>query len=194
MMHSETAAQLRRRIAAPRHNYDKAIRNNTGVNINGYHFWTAPMLVGDIPGTRTTEELAEATELLKTLVSISRDALAREEERLEGHEFSSLTTTNKTKILTYAMRGHLMSLSKDDRSFYKDNNSYAELHIPFRPGDAVHPGRVDLALLRRGKPDILIEIDHAPKTTSEDKLRFIAEEGGIGLWIRWDAWEASAVY
>jgi hypothetical protein len=193
-MHSETAAQLRRRIAAPRHNYGKAIRNNTGVNINGYHFWAAPMLVGDLPGKRTTEELAEAAELLKTLVSIAQDALVSEEKRLGGYGFTGLTTTEKTKILTYAIRGHLMSLSQNDRSFHKDHKAYAELHIPFRPGDAVHPGRVDLALLRRGKPDILIEIDHAPKTTSEEKLHFIVEEGGIGLWIRWDTWEASAVY
>jgi hypothetical protein len=184
-MHSETAAQLRRRIAAPRHNYEKAIRNNTGVNINGYHFWATPMLVGDIPEPRAAEHLVEAAELLETLVSIARDALIGCED---------LATTNKTKILTYALRGHLMSLSQNDRSFYKDNRAYSELHIPFRPGDAIHPGRVDLALVRREKPDILIEIDHTPKTTSEEKLRFIAEEGGIGLWIRWDDWESSTLY
>lgn len=179
-MVNENAAQLTRRIAAPRHTYDKAIRNNTGVNINRYHFWPAPSLVGDTPTPRATEYLTEAHTLLTDLVSALQTALANNPHRAD------LSTAQTTRFITHVIRDHLIATG--------DGRTYAELHIPFRPGTATHPGRVDLALLRPGKPDILIEIDHEPKSTSEDKLRFIANEGGIGIWIRWDTWHASAIY
>jgi hypothetical protein len=180
-MVSENSLQLTRRIAAPRHNYDKAIRNNTGVTINRYHFWAAPILVEAMAEYREVEHLEEAAALMREIVYITQQTLAIHPDN------ASLTTKDKTRLITYTIRKYFTSLDAD-------YSIYAELHIPFRPGSSSHPGRVDLAVLRRGKPDILIEIDHEPKATSEEKLRFIASQGGIGLWIRWDAWGASAIY
>lgn len=180
-MASENSNQLKRRIAAPLHSYEKAIRNNTGLTINRFHFWAAPCLIKATPDPRTAAHLEEATLLLAKLVATAQTAL-------DSHPDSDgLRTAQKTRYITYIIREYITSLDEDLRT-------YAELHIPFRPGNASRPGRVDLAILRRGKPDILIEIDHGPKSTSEEKLRFIAKEGGIGLWLRWDAWDSSAVY
>lgn len=180
-MASENSNQLKRRIAAPLHAYEKAIRNNTGITINRFHFWAAPSLIKSSPNPRAAEHLEEAEIMLAKLVATAQDAL-------NGHpDRDGLRTAQKTQYITDVLRKYFTSLGEDLRT-------YAELHIPLRPGNSAYPGRVDLAIIRRGKPDILIEIDHKPKTSSEEKLRFIAEEGGIGLWVRWDAWGSSAVY
>jgi len=102
-------------------------------------------------------------------------------------------TAKATQILTEEIRDFLNRVN-DPTGRPVRRVVYTELSVAHVPTGAVRFGRSDVALMWRNNPSVLVEIDHMHNQGSVEKLNFVASEGGIGLWIRWDDWSQSRMF
>lgn len=107
---------------------------------------------------------------------------------------ATATTTDKTAAITDAIETRLTTAT-DLTGRPVRQKTYRELGLAVIPPGATRLGRSDVALLRtRQLPPVIVEIDHIDKPGSRTKLDFIAQQGGIGIWIRWDDLTQSRTY
>jgi hypothetical protein len=115
----------------------------------------------------------------------------------------SITRQSVTNVLTDTVRGwaysHFPAAAEPPAGHrqllqwhpWDPHGIYPEVHVPV-PGGKTSSKACDLAVLRPGGPDIIIEIDRKNNRDAVTKLRTVRDSGAVPVWIRWDSGPAAS--
>jgi Probable Zinc-ribbon domain len=123
------------------------------------------------------------------LVQLRQKLAASGHQPPELDQHTSLSTAQLTRLLTELV-ARWAGGGRHSRTLPRP---YRELSVPVTPAGSARFGRLDVTVLRRDAPDVVVEIDSAANAGTEDKLAFARDAGAVTVWVRWKAGTLTAL-